>query len=72
MNAKLVPKLVLGFGLILFSTSTLARSPTAALTGTVTSTEEGLMEGVLVTVRRAEDSFAEHDRFLWRCGGLKE
>ena len=58
MNAKFVLKLVLGFGLILFNTATTANSPTAALFGTVSSQHDGVMEGVLVTVRRAEDSFA--------------
>ncbi len=31
---------------------------TVTLTGTVSSQDEGLMQGVLVTVRREEDSFA--------------
>jgi len=38
--------------------ATRADAPEAALTGTVSSQHEGLMEGVLVTVRREEDSFA--------------
>src|SRR5687767_281042 len=39
--------------LLVFSIGAYAAATPAALTGTVTSAEEGAMEGVLVTVRRA-------------------
>ncbi len=60
MTTRYVWKLALGCGLILFSMSTMAQQATsnAALSGTVSSQGDGVMEGVLVTVRRDEDRFA--------------